>query len=833
MGFTWSRRGAVAAASMALGLAPVLAEPAPGSLRVTKTATLVRLTWTAGNGPYAIYRSPDPGDILRPAWLTGLTQKLVYEEPLSDGSAALLFYLVDDPLPCTTAASCDNHLACDGVETCDTKLRRCLKGAPIDCNDGDVCTADACDDATGECSFTALSCDDGNSCTLDRCRFDSGCGTAVDPDAGVGTPAELAGRPMAAYPHFEHVGVFNSGDTVRIAVDPEEHPSIAGRTCDAYVLEARSAAGWCDGGPLADVRGAPDTFTFAGPGIEQNTFALTGSEALSAAAGTGIGHGYDVALDCDRNGFLDAVELADGLAGEPGFFVVHDITQPGPLAVTQFDDIGPEPAHCSGSGDDDMRIYYPTVLDQPDYTGMFPLVVISHGNGHCYDWYDFLGRHLASYGYIVMAHDNNTGPGIETASTSTLQFTDKILLNQGSLHGGVLNGHIDSHRIAWIGHSRGGEGVVRAYDRLVDENYAAQRYSAADIVVISSIAPTDFLGPAKSDPHDVPYHLLYGSADGDVCGCPDNSVAQSFGVYERARGPRQSTYLHGADHNDFNCCGFEDFSGPAETKIGRPEAQKVQKAVQLALVKHYVDGSRAAKDFLARHWKQFRPLGVAATDIVVDEIREHPAQRAFVVDDYQAQFATNTSSSGGSVSASVAELVEARARELDGQFTWTGSEPMNGMTRGRDSDLGRGAVFEFSGAPAFYEFAVVPDRRDFSGAAFLSFRAAQMTRHPLTAADTGDLTFTVTLVDGAGRESSIDFGSYGGGLEEPYPRTGYGSGTGWQNEFQTIRIRLSDFLRDGSPLELTNVAAIRFQFGPGFGSSRGRVGIDTIELVEE
>ena len=28
-----------------------------------------------------------------------------------------------------------------------------------------------------------------------------------------------------------------------------------------------------------------------------------------------------------------------------------------------------------------------------------PLIVISHGNGHDFRWYDYLGRHLASWGY--------------------------------------------------------------------------------------------------------------------------------------------------------------------------------------------------------------------------------------------------------------------------------------------------------------------------------------------------------------------------------------------------------------------------------------------------
>lgn len=819
---------------MAAGVFPSLGGPAPDSLRVLRIAGTVRLTWEAQEGPYGVFASPAADDVLRPAWMVGVTQQTSYEESVAEGPGPIRFYLVADPLPCATNAECDNNRSCDGAETCSLQEQRCVSGIPVVCNDGNLCTNDSCDEATATCVFSALDCDDGLPCTLNRCEPEIGCYATVDPQAGVGTPAPLAGRRLTGFPHFEFPAIFNQGESMEVGVDPFAYPEVIGKTCDVYLLAHRSAAEWCASSQLQDVRGNPETRTFQGEGILSNAFPLTGGSGLSGDAGTGIGAGFDIALDCNRNGFLDPGELADGLEDRAGFYVVRDLTLPGPLAVSQFDDLGPEPEHCSGGGLDDMRIYHPQILADAGFTGTFPLVVISHGNGHCFDWYDFLGQHLASYGYIVMSHDNDTGPGIQTASTTTLTFTDKILLNQGTLGGGILDGHIDARRISWIGHSRGGEGVVRAFDRMVEEGYSPQRYQAGDIVVISSIAPTDFLGPSKSNPHRVPYHLLYGSADGDVCGCPDNSVAQSFGVFERATGVRQSTYVHGADHNDFNCCGFEDFDGPEETRIGRGEAQKVQKVVQLALIKYYVDHSLAAKDFLWRQWETLRPLGINPATVVVNDLRETPAKRSYVLDNYQSQPDPGVSSSGGTVTASVTNIAEMRLREVNGSFNWTGSEPMNGMTRGRPNDATRGVAFDFeSSADSYYEFSVLPAQYDFSDDTLLSFRAAQITRHPLTTAVLGDLTFTVTLLDGLGRASSINIGVFGGGIEEPYQRTGYGSGAGWQNEFEVIRIRLTDFLRDGADLDLTDIRAIRFEFGPSFGSAQGGVSFDNIELVKE
>ncbi|MFN7965921.1 MAG: hypothetical protein U0V87_09585 [Acidobacteriota bacterium] len=811
------------------------AAPLPNSLRVTKTPTGdLRLTWQAGSGPYAIYRSPDANDVLRPAWLSGLTQQLIYEEPITLGGAEARFYLVDAALPCALSSDCDNHRVCDGAETCDTRTRRCAAGAGVICNDGNSCTTDSCSEQSASCVFTNVVCEDGNPCTLDTCRPDIGCFASVDPNAGVGTPTALSARSLSAFPFAQFVDDFNTGSAVQVAVDPAAQPSVAGQTCDVYVLNKRTAAQWCSNLPLQDVRGAPESRSFVAGTVQANTFALNNSATLSATDGNKIGRGYDVVLDCNRNGFLDAGELVDGLSDDAGFYVVRDLSAAGTLTVAQFDDLGPESPHCSGSGNDDMRIYYPTTLSDPLFTGKYPLVVISHGNGHCYDWYDFLGQHLASYGYIVMSHDNNTQPGIETASTTTLTFTDKILLNQATLGGGVLNGHIDGTRIAWIGHSRGGEGVARAYDRLVDEGYTPQRYSAKDIVVISSIAPTDFLGPTKSDPHSAPYHLIYGSSDGDVCGCPNDSITQSFGVYERAAGPRQSTYLHGADHNDFNCCGFDDFAGPSGSAIGRPEAQQVQKAIQLALVEQYTKSSPIPKEFFWRQWEEFRPIGVSASTVVVSDLREGPARRSFIVDDYQTETSLVTSSSGGAVTSNTDALAEARERDTDGQYAWAAGDVMNGMARGRDLDVGRGGVFEYtSGGSTFYELSVVASQRDFRDDALLSFRAAQITRHPRTVAALEDLTFTVTLIDAANNRSSIQIGTFGGGIEEPYQRTGYGAGSGWQNEFEVIRIRLTDFQRNGTTLDLSDVRAIRFEFGSPFGSAEGRIALDDIELVKE
>ena len=189
-----------------------------------------------------------------------------------------------------------------------------------------------------------------------------------------------------------------------------------------------------------------------------------------------------------------------------------------------------------------------------------------------------------------------------------------------------------------------GEGVARAFDRITDvaPSYTPTYFAASSIQLISSIAPTDFLGTASSNPHDANYHLIYGGADGDVGGYPGNPIADSFIIYERATGYRSNHYLHGVGHNEFNCCGFADATGPA--LIGRPAAQTIAKGYYLPLIKRHLENNIPAKDFLWRQYESLRPIGALtpcgfpdqSTCATVDlEYKDGPTEGNFVIDDFQ------------------------------------------------------------------------------------------------------------------------------------------------------------------------------------------------------
>lgn len=670
---------------------------------------------------------------------------------------------------------------------------------------------------------------------------------------------ELAGNSINDYPYFEYVKAINANDTVEIAIDPTRFPAIAGQTCDIYVVAAKTTSQWNADNTLTDVTpGGIQTVTFSGTDIQSNTFQVAAANQLSADAGLGLGVGYDVILDCNQDGLLNGDDYIDGRNNESGFYRVHDTTVAGPEAVTELTyNINSTVASGFGipGGFESQNLFFPTdVAGVTVATGEnLPLVIVSHGNGHWYENYDHIGNHLASYGYVVMSHRNDTMPGTITASATTLGHTDALIdqVAAGAITGaGALTGNIDPDRIVWIGHSRGAEGVTIAYDSMFDGIYTPAHFDMVDIKLISSMLPTDFQGTDTANPHNANYHLWTASGDSDVSGgavCPGSSyqLCRTYHLHGRATGNRQSTTVQGTGHAWYhNGGGSSVFTGPCP--IGQTNTHLVQLGHFLPLVKRYVDDNIPSIDFLTRQYESFRPIGVPTGDPCIQVSHEYldaspntPAnpQKTIIIDDYQSEFANGTSSVGSPVSFSVQNLTEGLLNDTNTDFAWTAADPFNGATQGGSTDPltvraddERGVVFDWTGNNRFYEWEIPVGERDFTDNLFLSFRGAQGTRHPNTLAVLDDLTFAITLRDGQTipASSSISIGAFGGGLEQPFQRSG-----GWHNEMETIRIRLTDFLNNGFGLDLTDIVAVRLDVGPAHGSPEGRIVIDDLMLTND
>lgn len=670
------------------------------------------------------------------------------------------------------------------------------------------------------------------------------------------TKTELAGNSLSVYPHFEYVKAINENSTVQIAIDPTRFPAIVGQTCDVYVVSAKKTIGWDIDQTLTDVTpGGALTVTFGAANIQANTYQVAAPFELNANAGMGLGIGYDVVLDCNQDGILNGNDYIDGRNNESGFYAVSDTAAAGPMAVTELDynlSAAVGTTYGINGGFLSQNLFYPTNVAAAniDKNGDgindgLPLIIISHGNGHNYAWYDHIGNHLASYGYVVMSHRNNTVPGPVSASVTTLGHTDAFIdqVAAGVIAGGALTGHLDTSKITWIGHSRGAEGVAIAYDTLFDGALIPVNYTKANIKLISSMLPTDFNGPNVANPHDANYHLWTASGDADVSGTASNDIAQTYHLHDRATGNRQSTTVQGTGHGWFhNGGGSPVFTGPCS--IGAINTHLVELGHFLPLVKRYVEDNIPSLDFLTRQYESFRPIGVPTADpciVVSHEYRDASTgvtppggafppgvKKSVIIDDYQSQFATNLSSIGAPVTFNVTNLTEGKLDDNNSDFIWLATDPFNGATQAGPMDTSRGVVFDWNGTDRFYEWEIPVAEQNFVDNLILSFRGAQGTQHPNTLAVLGDLTFNVTLRDSSSVTSSINIGAFGGGLEQPFQRSG-----GWHNEMETIRIRLTDFLNNGSGLDLSNIEAIRLDVGPSHGSAEGRIVIDELMLTND
>jgi len=79
------------------------------------------------------------------------------------------------PPGCTSAASCQDGLACNGVEACIGGA--CRPGTPIACDDGIACTTNSCLEPSGTCDFARndSACPAGQTCTAPTA---SGCASS-------------------------------------------------------------------------------------------------------------------------------------------------------------------------------------------------------------------------------------------------------------------------------------------------------------------------------------------------------------------------------------------------------------------------------------------------------------------------------------------------------------------------------------------------------------------------------------------------------------------------------------------------------------------------------
>lgn len=250
----------------------------------------------------------------------------------------------------------------------------------------------------------------------------------------------------------------------------------------------------------------------------------------------------------------------------------------GPFAVTReeynFGNTAFTPTAFPGSVELRASVHHPTDLSG----GPFPMVVFLHGrHATCfrgtsatlrwpcrgqeqpipsYQGYDYVAQVLASHGYFVVsvsanginARDNQVNDLGMLARAELLQRHLEIWrtfnTTGGAPFGAKFVGKVDLNNIGTMGHSRGGEGVVRHFV------FNQSQGSPFGIRAVFPLAPVDFSRPVIND---VALSVLLPYCDGDV------SDLQGVHFYDDARynvpgdsSPKHTILIMGANHNFYN-----------------------------------------------------------------------------------------------------------------------------------------------------------------------------------------------------------------------------------------------------------------------------------------
>ena len=208
------------------------------------------------------------------------------------------------------------------------------------------------------------------------------------------------------------------------------------------------------------------------------------------------------------------------------------------------------------------EVWYPSGLKN------CPVFFMVHGNHESdvpsYLGYEYLGRYLASNGYVVISVDENiinaSGEGNDKRAILLLENI-KTIFNLNETSGSKLFGLMNEDVLAIGGHSRGGEMVATAYlfndlDAYPEDGNIRFDYHF-NITSIVAIAPVvdQYMPVCHSvELKDVNYLLIHGANDQDVSSMMGEKQYNNieFTGSDDDFYMKSSVYIYGANHGQFN-----------------------------------------------------------------------------------------------------------------------------------------------------------------------------------------------------------------------------------------------------------------------------------------
>ncbi|MFI7029056.1 hypothetical protein ACIBK1_10170 [Microbispora rosea] len=516
-----------------------------------------------------------------------------------------------------------------------------------------------------------------------------------------------------------------------------------------------------------------------------------------------------------------------GPPGKPDPAPVDPAT-PGPYAVTHDEyDLGDTAITLEGLGGRPAEIRAKVYL--PDGArGKRPLVVFLHGrHSACYNptawtssntqWpcpagqqpiasyqgYDGPADVLASNGYVVVSVSAN---GVNAADNPYSE--DRGALARGEVvmrHLDLLadadrgvgdaklvslfKGRLDMADVGLMGHSRGGEGVVKA--ALMN----AGRAKPYGIRAVLPLAPTDF---ARATLPGTPMAVILPYCDGDV----SNQQGQHFyddSRYAEDDDPafRSSLMVMGADHNFFNtewtpgvahAPASDDWSNRNDPVCGGTAPSRLTAAEQYAVGTAYIAGFfrlvQGGEQGLLPLFDGSGGAAASAGRAVVHAVAQAPAGKRFDVASFTS-LAPSTRVTGSATAAVCAGMLDRSPQSglPSCASTLTTSQAPSWTPATYANNVASTPVLRFSWSDPTGTVTVPLDKRDQNVSRYdaLTFRTAR------DETATGDVDLAVEIVDKHGASRTVKVSEVSDaltafpGTASPLPKT-------W---LRTVRVPLS------------------------------------------
>lgn len=643
----------------------------------------------------------------------------------------------------------------------------------------------------------------------------------------------VSGRTVMGAPYFRFVDTFEVGADVWGALDPGiVDPGNVGKMCAFYVIQNKTEAQWNADNSLTHlaVLGGNPAVTR----IKVQSGCINANKVLLWPNAQAPGE-YDIVADFGNNvpdamNFVSDAQYNTPLDVIDGYFIAGFRVVEDPGTLTEWGQVGQwfydETTQGSVTVVDEWdgystpggfatvnvtvprkaHVFFPAdsagITNPAQISGTladYPLVVVVHGNGHSYTTYDFLLQHLARNGFVAASIHLNLGmSGLGRANV----LFDHIAILEAAFGTKLQN------NIGIMGHSRGGEAIIKAA-RLNQQQGLGHAINA-----IISLAPTDQYGhEVLGPPWATPYFVLYGSRDGDINGgiwTPGYTVPQTgFALYDRSSGAdKQMVFVERASHNGFITTNYDT----GEPCIPPADQQKITLAYMNAFFRMHLRADQRWEGMFTGEWQ---PPSVAATGARLETQFRRPGQS--VLDDFQANAASTTSSSGGAVAATGLPVPPAEGKLHDHP-----SAPGIDVQSPHDSN---GMRLRWDTMGDRIDWTVPAGMNNVSGFSTLSIRIGQVAGSAVNPANLVQ-NLRVGLKDSLNNERAIRVSAFAQLL---YPDVRPWSSL-TKSALLSVRIPLSAYTivcAGQVKVDLTNVTTLSLQFSE---TPAGEIDIDELEF---